>query len=215
MHFNKLVLSIILATGVTSFTIPENATNGLWSSCNPGVCPDGPNDTCKLQEVHTRIGDLPSPAEVEAFMSRLARVKRDFAGRSSAYKRNTANWDSKAKCHTEEGLEDLDHQSTDTANAALDVRSGTDWVQAGCNFYAISDCVVAYMCNEGGDNWRYSSADHKYAIERITYDCGAYKPGTIDYKHMDVAAFHDTRKSIGYESYCTSYGHSFCGSGTN
>jgi hypothetical protein len=212
MQLKNLVLSVILATGVTSFIIPEHAANGVYSFCDPHPCL---NDICRRTEgVHARIGDLPSPAEVEAFKSRPNRFRRASRHGSLMSKRNTTGWSPKATCHPEEGTEDLDHQSTNAANAALDIRSGDDWVQSGCDFYAISDCVVAYTCNLGGDDWRYDAGEHKWAIERITYDCGAYKPGTVTQKDVDIASV-DIWKEIGYESYCTSMGHNFCGRGTD
>jgi hypothetical protein len=162
-------------------------------------------------ELHTRIGDLPSWASV------VQRLDSTSDGDSSF---PDADW--AANCYPEEGLEDLDHRTCDIANAALDDQCGAGkGVRNGYNFYAISECVVAYFCHFWST---YSEDAFCYATERravskfITSECGWYKPGSAwrtvypdtetsqPWRHCDV--------SYGYESYCTAKGHNFCGAGT-
>ncbi|KAB5549897.1 hypothetical protein GE09DRAFT_1241637 [Coniochaeta sp. 2T2.1] len=210
MQLKKLGSAFILATTAASFIIPDNTTDGVYAVRR---LDDG-------TEEHIRVGDLPSQAEIEAFRARR-RGGGGFAIRGAAVHSSPdlaskpaadcggwrcPDWDG-PRCYPEEGTQDLDHRTTDAANAALDRQSG--WIEHGMSFYSISECVVAYACNSGGTSWAFSRDDHGVACARITGGCGWYKPGSVHY-HNDKDGI---GKDYGYESYCTSKGHDFCGHG--
>jgi len=105
MRISTLIPILAGVASVSSFHVPTNATDGMYSVFTHE------NGT----EVHERIGDLPAASEMENFsLTGSSEV-------SSRVKRQNTDWTSTA-CYPQEGTEDLDHPTCDAANAALDAQ---------------------------------------------------------------------------------------------
>jgi hypothetical protein len=176
-----------------AFHIPEGQPDGVYSVQQLD------NGT----EVHTRIGNLPRTVR------RRSSIGDDFSSDMPIYN---------VKCFPEEGLEDLDHGSTDIANAAVDSQCGSGAIVSNARaIYSISDCVVAYYCHLQSTMTRdltCTAKDRRAASLEITGQCGRYKPGQA--LKMIQSTLDETyyKYVYGYESYCTPQGHDFCGLAT-
>ncbi|OIW25785.1 hypothetical protein CONLIGDRAFT_708557 [Coniochaeta ligniaria NRRL 30616] len=124
----------------------------------------------------------------------------------------------KPDCYPFEGTEDLDHPTADAAKADLMAQCGDGhWLKPGHSYYAIKGCVAAYFCHWWGKNKYYhhdarcTSHDAAASFQEIDNTCGTYKPG----QRREDGGSGGNRWDIAYgvESYCTSWGHDFCGWG--
>ena len=177
----------------TTFTIPDGQKNGVY------MVHTLDNGT----EVHTRIRDLPRTTR------RRGTIGNELTSDFPIYQ---------VKCFPEEGLQDLDHRTCDSANAALDELCGEGLeVDAGHSAYFVSECVVAYYCHLARSTMKgptvCTAANRRLASLEITNGCGRYKPGQAGRRITDSLTDDFEDFIWGYESYCTSKGREFCTSG--
>jgi hypothetical protein len=118
----------------TTFTVPRGLPNGVYKV---EILPDGSEGN------HTRLlPDADLPGTANPYYDPLAA----HANTPRSDSLNDGRWE-QAVCYTSEGLQDLDHATTDLANAGLDKLCGRG-VDVGGHRYAIRECVVAYVCGE-------------------------------------------------------------------
>ncbi|KAB5522035.1 hypothetical protein GE09DRAFT_1154924 [Coniochaeta sp. 2T2.1] len=131
------------------------------------------------------------------------------------------------ECYLREGPAFISPDETDSANAGIDAQCGDGaTVGHGKDLYSVDTCSVAYVCNMGGSrDWdgTCTAAERRKTSEMITKKCGAYIPGSstqtrwmppaLDSKVEGTSRTY--QMMYGYEAYCTSFGHDFCGRGAD
>ncbi|KAH8904034.1 hypothetical protein BR93DRAFT_940196 [Coniochaeta sp. PMI_546] len=189
--------NIAIALACTAWVvIPRTIASGVYAVAVINGTEDGDP---------IRLGDLAASAPPSLFLARNPHNLRK-------------RWN-KPDCYPFEGTQDLDHHTTDQTKAGIMAQCGAGhYVKPGYNYYSISGCVVSYFCHWKVSTRNYYDArctehDTVQSFAEIDRVCGAYKPGQrrevvlkdLNREGYDIA--------YGVESYCTSWGHNFCGMG--
>ncbi|KAI0401898.1 hypothetical protein F4802DRAFT_600582 [Xylaria palmicola] len=175
MRFASLIPLLISST--KAFTIPEGQPDGVYQ-----VTKDA-NGT----EIHTLLGELEEFESGSAHHGRRAVSASEAAGTVIC------------------GGYQLPHGDADAAWTSLGNMCGNGaHVLARGDVYALSNCVVAYFCNQGDHAVYCFSSDKDQGVRDITNSCGSYWSGW-EFTHPPTG-----QVQVGYEDVCGA-GKNFCG----
>ncbi|OIW34374.1 hypothetical protein CONLIGDRAFT_709714 [Coniochaeta ligniaria NRRL 30616] len=219
MHFTTAltIVSAFVAQVVFGWHIAQGTAEGVYSV---EVFDNG-------TEHHVRLRDLPNHAIPRAARSRYASRPPRHASVLDRGTDDTNEWCTRADqpcpwsvgCYLNEGPRFLDPRECDLANAGIDAQCGNGAIVThNKDFYSIAGCSVAYVCHfwgeKGGDDGTCTADERKLTSKMITDKCGLYIPGSATQMRYYPGEKLQYNMTYGYEAYCTSWGHDFCGRGT-
>lgn len=200
---SRHVLTIFSFPLKTSWVIPHGTPSGLYAI-------EVVNGTEAGEPIF--LGELPNPKTTTPSATPSRSTAR---GAEALLKR----WD-EPDCYPAEGLQDLDHRTTDIAIFELSEQCLIGYaVKSEHSLYTVSECVVSYFCHlrQDPDIYEYILCDNSalvWAMGAIDAKCGRYKPGQVQTLALGDNGEH-VSVAYGRESYCTPDGHNFCGHGAD